>query len=1014
MKYLYFFLFSLVFTRPFFSQDLNEEIPFKDAFTSAYTQNQNIPKGILEAISFVQTRFTHLDESLDSSCTGMPRYLTCMGLIENGKSYFNPTLLIVAQLSNTDEVQIKQSAEMAIHAYAAALQELIIRNNYQDSSVSAQLSLLRYLTEIPVQAAGEVNNFAYNSFLFELIRFLNNTNNQVRFGFPHYKIDTETFFGTDRYAMLSAGHILVFSDAVTDTSGNKWVSNNFKSADYIPAIWNAAAACNFSSRAGTPVSAVTIHTVQGSYSGCISWFQNCSASVSAHYVLRSSDGQVTQMVLESDKAWHVGTENPYTIGLEHEGYIDNPSWYTSAMYASSAALVSDITNSGYGIDPIRTAWWPWTASTNYNASSIPGSCSKIKGHQHYPNQTHTDPGINWDWNRYFKLIHPTPTPQIFTTLTGTLTDPGGAGNYANDQRFIYTIQPIGANTVTVSFTMFNLENTWDYLYIYDGADISSALIGYYTGTTSPGIITSSGNAITLEFRSDCATTAPGFELNWTSDLTPPPTVDNISPSTAISTSQTWETADFFAQFLDEDNVGGSGLEKAYYAIADFDGNEWRANGERGFFNETFDASTINNEWAAYTGTWVIGNGEIKQTDESLSNTNISAYLRQDLSNRYMYHFTATIEGSQADRRTGFHFFADSASLPNRGNGYFAWFRLDGQVLQLYKVSNDVFTMIHSKPLSLNASQWYDFKIIYDRIAGKISVYIDNMLITTYTDPSPYNNGKYISFRSGNAIWRIKDLRVYRSRYANTSTNILVGNCIACDIRYQNPSPANPSGKIFSIVTDSATNLSSITSHDINVDWTAPESFIVQDGITSDIDTTTSSSFLQYNWDAANDSHSDINRYFYAVGSSPGDSNIINWTDNWLFLSADDIFSLTPGTTYYIQVTAKNGAGLSTTSISDGQLYWVNDASLDSLSNSHISLFPNPAKDYISLSVSNEESGDFHIYLIDNLGKIIFSNTGRFNASLISLPIPGYLANDTYILYGEINKRKFVYKIIIQH
>ncbi|GIV28253.1 MAG: hypothetical protein KatS3mg027_2067 [Bacteroidia bacterium] len=58
------------------------------------------------------------------------------------------------------------------------------------------------------------------------------------------------------------------------------------SADYPPAIWDPAASCNYSSRNGTQISAVTIHVVQGSYAGCISWFKNCAAGVSAHYVFK--------------------------------------------------------------------------------------------------------------------------------------------------------------------------------------------------------------------------------------------------------------------------------------------------------------------------------------------------------------------------------------------------------------------------------------------------------------------------------------------------------------------------------------------------------------------------------------------------------------------------------------------------------------------------------------------------------------------------------------------------------
>src|SRR3546814_10763289 len=78
--------------------------------------------------------------------------------------------------------------------------------------------------------------------------------------------------------------------------------------------------------------------MQGSYAGSISWFQNSSSQVSAHYLIRSSDGQVTQMVREYNKAWHVRSHNPHSIGIEHEGYISNPDWYTSAMYNTSAAI----------------------------------------------------------------------------------------------------------------------------------------------------------------------------------------------------------------------------------------------------------------------------------------------------------------------------------------------------------------------------------------------------------------------------------------------------------------------------------------------------------------------------------------------------------------------------------------------------------------------------------------------------------------------------------------------------
>ena len=111
--------------------------------------------------------------------------------------------------------------------------------------------------------------------------------------------------------------------------------------------WVSASSSNYSnySRDASDIDYVIVHTVQGSYDGCISWFQNASASVSAHYVVRSSDGAVTQMVAEEDVAWHAGNwdYNLGSVGIEHEGYVEQPSvYYTEAMYQSSADLTRDI------------------------------------------------------------------------------------------------------------------------------------------------------------------------------------------------------------------------------------------------------------------------------------------------------------------------------------------------------------------------------------------------------------------------------------------------------------------------------------------------------------------------------------------------------------------------------------------------------------------------------------------------------------------------------------------------
>jgi hypothetical protein len=127
---------------------------------------------------------------------------------------------------------------------------------------------------------------------------------------------------------------------------------------------------------------VVVHTMQGYYGGSISWFQNPSSNVSAHYVMRADDGEITQMVHNTDRAWHVGNSNSYALGIEHEGFIDDASWYTWATYLSSARLAR------------------WLCDTY----GIPADRDHIVGHVELPSQTHTDPGPNWNWDLYMALV----------------------------------------------------------------------------------------------------------------------------------------------------------------------------------------------------------------------------------------------------------------------------------------------------------------------------------------------------------------------------------------------------------------------------------------------------------------------------------------------------------------------------------------------------------------------------------------------------------------------------------
>jgi N-acetylmuramoyl-L-alanine amidase len=161
------------------------------------------------------------------------------------------------------------------------------------------------------------------------------------------------------------------------------VAGDVHAMDYPNAIWNPASSANYRVGRTSAITTVVIHVTQGSYAGTISWFQNPDAQVSAHYVVRSADGEITHMVADADTAWHARSGNAYGIGIEHEGFVDDPSWFTDAMYRSSAALTSWLCDT-YGIPKDRTG---------------------IVGHSEVPGNDHTDPGPNWNWDYYIQLVN---------------------------------------------------------------------------------------------------------------------------------------------------------------------------------------------------------------------------------------------------------------------------------------------------------------------------------------------------------------------------------------------------------------------------------------------------------------------------------------------------------------------------------------------------------------------------------------------------------------------------------
>ncbi|MFH2094826.1 MAG: PKD domain-containing protein [Bacteroidota bacterium] len=387
--------------------------------------------------------------------------------------------------------------------------------------------------------------------------------------------------------------------------------------------------------------------------------------------------------------------------------------------------------------------------------------------------------------------------------------------------------------------------------------------------------------------------------------------DTIPPTTAVSAG-TWETADFQANFTDFDNLS---LDESFYMVTDYDGTEWRSNGNSGFFNDNF-TTAIHADWTQLTGTWSIIGGALNQSVENNSNTNIYAIVAQQTGSTYLYQWKMKIGGSGANRRAGMYIFCDGPAMTQRNNSYMIYFRVDQNTCQIYKSTNDNIVLEGEASCIVNADQWYDCKVIFNTVTGVLDVFQDNELVASWTDSNPHTAANSISLRTGDCNASYDDIRVYRSR-GNTET-ITVGTM--GDARYENPSPAEPACTIYSIVIDSVGFFSDIDSAIVNIDLTPPADVFVSDGLVTDIDSTYSNSMLSGNWTASNDPNSGIMEYQYCIGDVPFGSNITGWTSNG---TATDFtrtgLSLVFDSTYYISVKAVNNAGLESQIVcSDGQ------------------------------------------------------------------------------------------------
>ncbi|HEY5924012.1 MAG TPA: N-acetylmuramoyl-L-alanine amidase, partial [Kofleriaceae bacterium] len=234
-----------------------------DKFEQA-ARDYDVPVDLLKAVAYVETRWNHVAGEDDE--LGRAAGAGVFGLwgdnLERGAA--------AAQL-DVDDVRTDRTAN--IMAAAARLSELAVARGSSGGDLMAWM---------PV-----VDDFAQNP------------DDEARKAFL---ADVQTVLATGATSVAEDGSVIAEITPHTEI-GMPEVTTIAAGGDFAEAIWRASP--NFNSRNGTAVSLVVIHSCEGGYSGCWGWLRNSSAGASAHYVVNESGSEVTQLVREANRAWHV-------------------------------------------------------------------------------------------------------------------------------------------------------------------------------------------------------------------------------------------------------------------------------------------------------------------------------------------------------------------------------------------------------------------------------------------------------------------------------------------------------------------------------------------------------------------------------------------------------------------------------------------------------------------------------------------------------------------------------------
>lgn len=281
-----------------------------------------VPAIILKAAAQVQSNWAQTGPSFYGSY-GM------MGLVESDNI---KQITLAESLTNLSAHDIKNKAKANIRA-AAALLAYYQKGKPTSANLADWFEATRDLT-------GLSNEEMKTSLATSFYNVIKNGSKTVSLWREIIQIDAEP--------------VTIPEYKIAPKKKTEGVKNVASSTTDYPTALNRITTCNFGAgRNGFGIDYYFVHYMAtGTYAGAISWFSDCTRTSpsSAHYAIRNSDGEISQVVRESDRAFSQGVTgfpqwNGAGISTEHEVLATNLAmWDSEPMLVAASNLAIDVCN----------------------------------------------------------------------------------------------------------------------------------------------------------------------------------------------------------------------------------------------------------------------------------------------------------------------------------------------------------------------------------------------------------------------------------------------------------------------------------------------------------------------------------------------------------------------------------------------------------------------------------------------------------------------------------------------